>query len=122
MELNDNPRLNFDKNVNSGQNYDQQVIPQQNKESISYEFQMIPKINRLAIISFIFGVTQITLFWLFFLAIPTIVFGHIAFTQAKLRNQPGVGLALAAIILGYMGGLFDLVIIGSIITKNSTIY
>lgn len=145
MEFNDNPRINFkkhsdlilNKNINANPElvslkdrsnvYDRLSQPARescnhnenaqnlNRRTMFYTYRQTSKLNRLAVIAFLFGISQIILFPFFFFAIPTIILSNIAFIQIKLRNQSGIGLTLAAMILGYMGGLFDLIMIGSLV-------
>jgi len=63
-----------------------------------------PKTNPLATISLIAGVVQFVCFY-FIGAIVAIVTGHIARSQIRRSNgtQGGAGMALAGIILGYVG-------------------
>ena len=63
-----------------------------------------PKTNTLAMISLIAGVAQFVCFY-FIGAIVAIVTGHIARSQIRRSNgtQGGAGMALAGIILGYVG-------------------
>jgi hypothetical protein len=63
-----------------------------------------PKTNPLATISLIAGLVQFVCFY-FIGAIVAIVTGHIARSQIKRSNgtQGGAGMALAGIILGYVG-------------------
>jgi hypothetical protein len=57
----------------------------------------------MAIASLILGI----LFVLFPLSIPAVVFGHIALSQIKRSagRLGGAGLAIAGLVLGYLGSL-----------------
>jgi Domain of unknown function (DUF4190) len=64
-------------------------------------------------------------FWLLG-TIPAIVFGHMARNQIRQRNEQGAGLALAGLILGYVGvGLsviLVIIIIAAVRSSQSTGY
>lgn len=78
-----------------------------------------PKTNGLAIAALICGVAQFLGFWLLG-TIPAIVLGHMARNQIRQRNEQGAGLALAGLILGYVGiALTVIVVIIIIIAANS---
>ncbi len=73
--------------------------------------------NGLAIASLVTGIAEF-LFWPvgFFCAIAAIVTGHIARRQIKQTGDNGDGMALAGLILGYIGVvLFPLLAIGLVI-------
>jgi hypothetical protein len=65
--------------------------------------------NALAITSLVCGICQIP-FW-FITGIPAIVCGHIARSQIRRTGEDGDGLALAGLILGYLGVLGPLLIV-----------
>ena len=78
-----------------------------------------PKTNGLAIAALICGVVQFLGFWLLG-TIPAIVLGHMARKQIRQRNEQGAGLALAGLILGYVGmALTVIVVIIVIIAANA---
>ncbi len=78
-----------------------------------------PKTNGLAIAALICGIAQFLGFWLLG-TIPAIVLGHIARKQIRQRNEQGAGLALAGLILGYVGiALTVIVVIIIIIAANA---
>lgn len=58
--------------------------------------------NSLAIASLACGIIQFVGFWLLG-TIPAIVFGHIARRQIRQSGEQGAGMALAGMILGYVG-------------------
>jgi Domain of unknown function (DUF4190)/Domain of unknown function (DUF1707) len=64
--------------------------------------------NALAITSLVCGICQIP-FW-FFAGIPAIVCGHIARSQIRRSGEDGDGMALAGLILGYIGVLGPVVL------------
>ena len=51
------------------------------------------KYNTLAILAFVFS---------FFVSVAAVVLGHIALSQIKRTNERGWGLAVAALVLGYL--------------------
>jgi len=57
--------------------------------------------NGLAVISFVCGLAQFVVVLTF---IPAIVCGHVARGQIRRSGEGGGGLALAGLILGYVGG------------------
>src|SRR5216683_2756946 len=78
-----------------------------------------PKTNGLAIAALICGIVQFLGFWLLG-TIPAIVLGHMARKQIRQRNEQGAGLALAGLILGYVGiALTVIVVIIIIIAANA---
>jgi Domain of unknown function (DUF4190)/Domain of unknown function (DUF1707) len=67
--------------------------------------------NGLAVASLCCGLAQIFSFGL--TAIPAIVFGHVARGQIRRTGQRGSGLALAGLVLGWLGiALFAVLVIG----------
>ncbi len=77
------------------------------------------KTNGLAIAALICGIVQFVGFWLLG-TIPAIVLGHMARKQIRQRNEQGAGLALAGLILGYVGiALTVIFVIIIIIAANS---
>lgn len=60
--------------------------------------------NGMAIAALICGVCQIFLWFLWFLAaVPAVVFGHLARRRIRQTGEAGGGMALAGMILGYIG-------------------
>jgi hypothetical protein len=62
---------------------------------------MVPPTNGLAVASLACGIGQI-LFW-FVGAVCAIIFGHLARRQIRQTGEGGDGMALAGMILGYVG-------------------
>lgn len=58
--------------------------------------------NVLSIVGFVLA---------FFVSIGAVVCGHIALAQIKRTGEKGHGLALAAVILGYVGIVFGIIAI-----------
>jgi hypothetical protein len=58
--------------------------------------------NGLAIAALVCGVAQFVV-WITF--IPAIICGHLALRQIRRTGEQGGGLALAGLILGYVGGV-----------------
>ena len=78
-----------------------------------------PKTNGLAIAALVCGVVQFFGFWLLG-TMPAIVLGHMARKQIRQRNEQGAGMALAGLILGYVGlALTVVVVIIIIVVINS---
>ncbi|MGM0928256.1 MAG: DUF4190 domain-containing protein [Actinomycetota bacterium] len=63
------------------------------------QYQPEPKYNLFSLISFISA---------FFLSVPAVVMGHMALSEIKKTGERGRGLALAGLILGYLGTLAGL--------------
>ena len=76
--------------------------------------------NGMAIAALICGVCQI-FFW-FFSGIPAIVLGHLARKQIRRTGEAGDGMALAGMILGYVGlaltVLFGIAVVALVITAS----
>jgi Domain of unknown function (DUF4190) len=84
------------------------------------------KTNSLAVAALVCGIVQFLGFWLLG-TIPAIVFGHMARNQIRQRNEQGAGLALAGLILGYVGValsviLVIIIIIAAVHSSQSTGY
>jgi len=67
-------------------------------------FAPVAPTNSMATAALICGVLQI-FFW-FFSGIPAIILGHIARRQIRATGEQGAGMALAGLILGYVGLAF----------------
>lgn len=72
----------------------------------AYQYRQPPfgaqaQTNGMAIAALICGVCQI--FFLFFTGVPAIVLGHMARKQIRQTGEAGDGMALAGMILGYVG-------------------
>jgi hypothetical protein len=65
--------------------------------------------NAMAIASLACGIGQI-FFW-FIAGVPAIVFGHVARRQIRESGEAGDGMALAGLILGYIGVIAPLLAI-----------
>jgi hypothetical protein len=77
-----------------------------------------PKNNALAIASLVCGVAQLMLWPL--AAIPAVVLGHVARRQIRRTGEHGAGLALAGLILGWIGvGFAVLAVIGIVLAAVS---
>lgn len=66
-----------------------------------------PKANGMATASMILGILAVTLglcLWFFpVLPILAVVFGHIAMKQIRLQGTGGRGMAIAGLVMGYIG-------------------
>jgi hypothetical protein len=62
--------------------------------------------------------------WLYWVgSILAVIFGHIALSQIRHTGQGGRGLAIAGLVLGYVGlALFLLVIFGVAVARMATIH
>lgn len=83
--------------------------PAQNYGS-GYQVTGYAPTNGLAIASLVCGLVQFLGFWIV-TGIPAIIMGHIARKQIKLSGQQGDGMALAGLILGYIGLVLGIVFV-----------
>lgn len=65
------------------------------------QYMMPRRTNGLAVASLACGVGQV-MFW-FLAAIPAVVLGHMARRQIRQTGEDGAGMALAGLILGWIG-------------------
>jgi Domain of unknown function (DUF4190)/Domain of unknown function (DUF1707) len=75
-----------------------------------------PPTNGLAIGSMVCGLAEIFTFG--FAAIPAVILGHLARGQIKRTGERGDGMAIAGLILGYLGIAGWLLIILAIASRN----
>jgi len=68
------------------------------------------KTNGLAIAALVCGIVQFLGFWLLG-TIPAIVLGHMARSQIRQRSEQGAGIALAGLILGYVGIALTVIVV-----------
>lgn len=80
--------------------------------------------NPLAIVSF--GLPLVAVFIWFFGSVAAVICGHIALNQIKRTGEGGRGLALAGVIVGYVGiglplliGIAYAIIIAGAVSSNS---
>lgn len=77
--------------------------------------------NPLAIASLVCGLTQFLGFWVV-TGIPAIIMGHISRRQIRERGEQGDGMALAGLILGYIGLvlaiIFTIIIIVAVVAVS----
>jgi hypothetical protein len=78
-----------------------------------------PKTNGFAIAALVCGIAQFFGIWLLG-TIPAIVFGHLARKQIRQRNDQGAGLALAGLILGYVGIVLTVIVVILIIAAANS--
>lgn len=74
--------------------------------------------NGLAIASMVLGIL-----WLFWVgSVLALIFGYVAHKQIKERNQAGDGMAIAGIVLGWIGvaTLILLILLGAIGASTSS--
>jgi hypothetical protein len=90
--------------------------PQQQYPPAYYQHQQARTVNGLAIASMVLGI--IWIYWIG--SILALIFGYIARNQIRERNQSGGGMAIAGIVLGWIGvGTLCLVILLAIIGSAS---
>ena len=78
-----------------------------------------PKNNSLAVASLVCGVAQVMLWPL--VTIPAVVLGHVARHQIRRTGEQGAGLALAGLILGWVGvGFAVLAVVGIVLLVAAT--
>jgi hypothetical protein len=75
----------------------------------SYPVPTGARTNSMAVASMVCGIGQI-FFW-FLAGVPAIVFGHIARRQIRETGEAGDGMALAGLIMGYVGVLLPLLLL-----------
>jgi peptidyl-prolyl cis-trans isomerase B (cyclophilin B) len=80
-----------------GQPYPGQPYPGQPYPGQPYPYAYAPRTNVLAIISLVSA---------FVMSIAAVITGHIALAQIKRTGESGRGLALAGLIIGYVGVAF----------------
>ncbi len=79
----------------------------------SYPGPVGRRTNSMAVASLVCGIGQI-FFW-FVAGIPAIVFGHIARRQIRETGEAGEGMALAGLIMGYLGVVLPLLLVVGVI-------
>jgi hypothetical protein len=75
-----------------------------------------PSTNGLAIAALVLGIL-----WLYWVgSILAVIFGHVALSQINRTGQQGRGLAIAGLVLGYIGvGFLVLVIVIGIVASTA---
>jgi len=75
--------------------------------------------NGFAIAALVLGIL-----WLYWVgSILAVIFGHIALVQTRERRQGGRGMAIAGLVLGYVGvGMLVLVILLGLVVGTATIH
>ena len=69
----------------------------------------VPPTNGLAVAALICGLAEVFTFGL--AAIPAVIFGHLAHGQIKRTGERGEGMAIAALVFGYLGiGIWTIII------------
>ena len=68
---------------------------------------VVPRTNQLAVASMVCGICQV-FFW-FVAGVPAIVLGHVARRQIRQTGEAGGGMAIAGLIMGYIGVLVPLI-------------
>ena len=77
------------------------------------QYMMPRRTNGLAVASLACGVGQV-FFW-FLAAIPAVVLGHMARSQIRRTGEDGAGLALAGLVLGWIGIVLTVVFVVGIV-------
>jgi hypothetical protein len=75
-----------------------------------------PRTNPLAIASLICGIAQLLLGLL--AGIPGIILGFVALSQIRTRGEGGRGMAIAGIVLGFVGLAISLILIIAIVASS----
>lgn len=75
----------------------------------SVQYMMPRRTNGLAVASLACGIGQV-FFW-FLAAIPAVVLGHMARSQIRRTGEDGAGMALAGLILGWIGIVLSVVFV-----------
>ena len=70
---------------------------------------VLPRTNQMAVASLICGLSQV-FFW-FLAGVPAIIFGHVARRQIRQTGEAGGGMAMAGLVMGYIGVLTPLVVL-----------
>jgi len=78
-----------------------------------------PQTNGLAIAALICGVAQIAAGPL--TGIPAIILGHVARSRIRQTGEQGAGMALAGLILGYIGLVLAIILVIAVIAAVSTV-
>jgi len=73
-----------------------------------YQVAGYAQTNPLAIASLVCGLAQFLGFWVV-TGIPAIIMGHISRRQIRERGEQGDGMALAGLILGYIGVVLGII-------------
>ncbi len=72
-----------------------------------------PRTNGYAVASLICGVGQF--FFLTFASIPAVILGHMARRQIRRTGEQGAGMALAGIIMGWIGICLTLLFVAAVV-------
>lgn len=99
--------------------YPQQYPPQYPQQPYAYGnfgAPMARATNGMAIASMVLGIV-----WIYWIgSVLAIIFGFIARSQIRQRNENGGGMATAGIVLGFIGvGIFILLVIVGVASSNS---
>ncbi len=80
----------------------------------------VPGMSAFAVASFV-----LSLVWLYGVgAILAIIFGHISLNHIRKRGERGRGLAIAGLIIGYVGlaGLIAVIIVAATVSNNNNCF
>lgn len=81
---------------------------------MSYSNAPIQKTNGLSIAALITGIVGLSLL--------AVIFGHVSLGQIKTRSEAGRGMAIAGLVLGYLGSvgwIFWILVIGAAAAGSS---
>jgi hypothetical protein len=91
-------------------------VPYQYAPSMGISTSVPQSYNGLAIASMVLGIV-----WIYWVgSVLALVFGYIALKQIRARNESGKGMAIAGIVLGWVGaGVLLIVIVVAIVASSS---
>jgi len=75
--------------------------------------------NGLAVAALVCGIAQV-FFWVLS-GVPAIILGHVARSRIRQTGEQGAGLALAGLILGYIGLALAIVFIIALIAISTSV-
>ena len=75
---------------------------------------MPPRTNGLAVASLICGISQFVGFWLL-ASVPAVICGHMARRRIRLTGEQGDGMALAGLILGWIGIALSVLFVAALV-------
>jgi hypothetical protein len=101
-------KLHWNEAADHPRHYQRTDIPQDYKDWPYPGWPKQPPTNGLAVAALVLGIV-----WAFWIGSAlAIIFGHVALGQIRQRNQSGKGMAVAGLVLGYVGaGTFALFVV-----------
>ena len=70
-------------------------IPQPAESTLSTQSNFVARFNSLAVVSFVLAITSA-------LTVPALILAHISLVEIKHHGERGKGLAVTALVLGYL--------------------